>query len=185
MGLVTPLPRLLAGSVVLRSRSGVRAEREQKKPPRAAPACVKSKNIINTDVCKKQNQKFLRSLLGQCEDTLQVVSTCINPCMAVHREGGSQSGWIRSRQTVYFFEKSDQIFVIAAQNDHSFVGWHTADICALSAPELLPAWRFFFLVAVKFKHTWPTPHTFAAQHWVVGTTTAVSNYDASVKDTRS
>lgn len=49
------------------------------------------------------------------EEMLPMVSLHINTYMSVRGEGGSQSALIWSRQTIYFFDKSDQIFVITAQ----------------------------------------------------------------------
>lgn len=46
---------------------------------------------------------------------LRVVPVYINTHLSAHGEGGSQIGLIWSCQTIYFFDKSDQIFVITAQ----------------------------------------------------------------------
>lgn len=63
--------------------------------------------------------------------------------------GRSQTVLIWPHDIFDFFDKSDQIFVITAQMTVPL----SASLLLISAPELLPALVFLFLIAVGFKQT--------------------------------
>lgn len=62
---------------------------------------------------------------------------------------GAQIVLIWPHDTINFFDKSDQLFVISAQMTIPL----SASTLLIPAPELLPALVFLFLIAVRFKQT--------------------------------